>query len=425
MIIACAQMDVIAQPSILAPHHKRHLGVSLQFHEAEHDLHAGAFEIARPADIGFLVEARLEFHQRGDRLAGFGSIDQRADDRAVVRGAVQRLLDGDDIGIDGGLAQELHDDVERLVWVVDDDVLLADRREAVAAMVADAFGKTRIVGCEFQIVARHGDQFRHLVDRKQPVQHADPAGRHAEFQGDEIPQFRRYLIVEFDADHRTAPSPLQCGLEELHQIFRLFGDLDIAVADQPERPGALHLIAREELADELVDGFLDWNETDAFLAVGQPDESLQRHWKAQQRRHFLAISAMAKLQRNREAEIGNEGERMRRIDGERRQHRENLFVEVLFQPVPLVLRQGVRGDALNALRLEQNQKVGEALMLVFLQPPHLDQQLLELLLRGAAIGTLMAMPCRIWPARPATRTMKNSSRFAAEIDRKRMRSSRG
>ena len=209
--------------------------MSLQFHEAEHDLHAGAFEIARPADIGFLVEARLEFDQRGDRLAGFGSIDQRADDRAVVRGAVQRLLDGDDIGIDGGLAQELHDDVERLVWVVDDDVLLADRREAVAAMVADAFGKTRIVGREFQIVARHGDQFRHLVDRKQPVQHADPAWRDAEFQGDEIAQFRRYLIVEFDADHRTAPSPLQCGLEELHQIFRLFGDLDIAVADQPER----------------------------------------------------------------------------------------------------------------------------------------------------------------------------------------------
>ena len=153
-------------------------------------------------------------------------------------------------------------------------------------------------------------------------------------------------------------------------------------------PGALHLIAREELADEQVDGFLDRNETDTFLAVRQPDESLQRHWKAQQRRHFLAIAAMAKLQRNREAEIGNEGERMRRIDGERRQHRENLFVEVLFQPVPLVLRQGVRGDALNALRLEQNQKVGEALMLVFLQPPHLDQQLLELLLRGAAIGTL-------------------------------------
>ena len=40
-------------------------------------------------------------------------------------------------------------------------------------------------------------------------------------------------------------------------------------------------------------------------------------------------------------------------------------------------------------------------------------------------GLLVAMPSRTWPARPATRTMKNSSRLAAEIDRKRTRSSSG
>jgi hypothetical protein len=31
----------------------------------------------------------------------------------------------------------------------------------------------------------------------------------------------------------------------------------------------------------------------------------------------------------------------------------------------------------------------------------------------------VAMPERTWPIRPATRTMKNSSRLSAEIDRKR------
>jgi len=34
-------------------------------------------------------------------------------------------------------------------------------------------------------------------------------------------------------------------------------------------------------------------------------------------------------------------------------------------------------------------------------------------------------PAAIWPFRPATRTMKNSSRFESEIDRKRSRSSNG
>src|SRR5664279_883229 len=38
---------------------------------------------------------------------------------------------------------------------------------------------------------------------------------------------------------------------------------------------------------------------------------------------------------------------------------------------------------------------------------------------------IMAMPSRCCPLRPATRTMKNSSRLLAEIDRKRSRSSTG
>ena len=83
----------------------------LQF-EAIHDLHAGAFEVARPADVGFLVEPRLQLDQRRHRFAGLRGLGERAHDRRIVRGAVQRLLDGDDIGIAGSLLQELHDDVE-------------------------------------------------------------------------------------------------------------------------------------------------------------------------------------------------------------------------------------------------------------------------------------------------------------------------
>jgi hypothetical protein len=51
--------------------------VGLQLDEAVDDLHAGALQVARPADIGLLVEARLELDQRGDRLAGLGRLDQR------------------------------------------------------------------------------------------------------------------------------------------------------------------------------------------------------------------------------------------------------------------------------------------------------------------------------------------------------------
>ena len=135
----------------LAPHHQRQLGVGLEFDEAVDHLRAGALEIARPADIGLLVEARLQFDQRGDRLAGFGRLDQRLDDRGFGRGAVERLLDRDHVGIARGLLQELHHHVEGFVRVVDDQVLLPDGGEAVAAVVADALGIARIVGHEFEI----------------------------------------------------------------------------------------------------------------------------------------------------------------------------------------------------------------------------------------------------------------------------------
>ncbi len=44
------------------------LGVRLEVDEAIDHLHARALEIARPADVGLLVEACLELDQRGHGL---------------------------------------------------------------------------------------------------------------------------------------------------------------------------------------------------------------------------------------------------------------------------------------------------------------------------------------------------------------------
>jgi hypothetical protein len=59
----------------------------------------------------------------------------------LLAGAVERLLDRDHVRILRRLAQEFDHHFEALVRVVDDDVLVLDRREAVAAMLADALGK--------------------------------------------------------------------------------------------------------------------------------------------------------------------------------------------------------------------------------------------------------------------------------------------
>src|SRR3546814_17743053 len=55
-------------------------------------------------------------------------------------------------------SQELHDDIEALIRMMDDEILGADRLEAVAAIVPDALGEARIVGRELQVRAFVGNQ---------------------------------------------------------------------------------------------------------------------------------------------------------------------------------------------------------------------------------------------------------------------------
>ncbi len=153
VIVAGAVMHVGAHLAGLAAHHHRDLGVGLEFDEAEHHLNAGALQIAGPLDVGLLVEAGLELHQRRHRLAGFRRLGECGDDGRMLGGAVQRLLDRHDVGVVRRLQYELDDDVEGFIRVVDDDVLLADGRETVAAVIADALGKARHIGLEFQIGA--------------------------------------------------------------------------------------------------------------------------------------------------------------------------------------------------------------------------------------------------------------------------------
>ena len=333
MIVAGAGVDIGRQAAALAAHHQRQLGVGLQFEEAVHHLHAGAFEIARPADIGFLVEPRLQLDQRGHRLAGLGGLRQRAHDRRVVRGAVQRLLDRDDVGIARRLLQELHDDVERFIGVMDDQVLLPDRREDIAAMIAHPFGMARHIGREFEVGPVEPRQLRQFVHRQHAVdqQHlVVGGGQRALHEG---AQLFRHRGFDLEPDHRPAPPPLQRGLEQPHQIFGLFLDFQFGVADDAERALALDDVAGEQPADEQAGGLLQRDQPHrAVLAGGQPDEAVDLAGHADQRVHRLAVGDPRQLQRDGEAEARDERERMRRIDRQRRQQREDVVEEMILDP---------------------------------------------------------------------------------------------
>ncbi len=178
-------MDIVAQRVAFSTHHEGDLGVGLDVHEPVDDLHPGAFEVARPPDVALLIEAGLELNHRRDRLAGLCRLDQGGDDGRVLGGPVQGLLDRDHRRVVRRLAQELHHDVERLVRVVNDDVLGLNGGEAIAAEVTDPLGKARDIGLELEVGTVIGDQLIDIDQTEKSLQAIDVLLRHPQLLGHE------------------------------------------------------------------------------------------------------------------------------------------------------------------------------------------------------------------------------------------------
>ena len=104
MIITRSQMHISPNDLGLTAHHKAHFGVGFQLQKSVNHLHARAFHIACQTNVRGLIKARFQLHQRGDRLARLRRFNQRLHNRAVFRGAIERLFDRHNIGVERGLA---------------------------------------------------------------------------------------------------------------------------------------------------------------------------------------------------------------------------------------------------------------------------------------------------------------------------------
>ncbi len=142
-------------------------------------------------------------------------------------------------GIGDRLAQVLHDDVEQLVRVMDDDVLLAHGGEAVAVELADALGEAAVERLEQQVRPVADDELRGVGERQQAVLDEDGVLADLELLDDELLQPVGHRRFELEADHVTAAAALQRRLERAHQILGFFLDLDVTVAQHAgRRPGS-------------------------------------------------------------------------------------------------------------------------------------------------------------------------------------------
>ena len=126
VVVAGGQVAVAADAVAVLPHDQARLAVRLVAHHAVDDVGAHFFQRPRPADVGLLVEARLQLDQHRHLLAVLHRGVERMRDRRGRAHAVERHLDGQHLGIDGGVAHEAGDRVERVVGVMDQHVARAD-----------------------------------------------------------------------------------------------------------------------------------------------------------------------------------------------------------------------------------------------------------------------------------------------------------
>ena len=332
VVVAGAEMGVGAKAVPLPPHHQGHLGVGLQPHESVHHVDPGALEISGPAEVPLLVETCLELHEGGDRLAGVRRRRERGHDGGVLARAVQGLLDGDHVRVGRRLAQELDHHVELLVRVVDDELALANRREAVAVGVADPPGGARGERGEEQVGARVEHELARVGKSEQALARDEVPGSDPDLVHQEVLQVLRDVQVHGEPDD-VPPAPLpEQALELPDEVLRLLLDLHVAVAKHPAHARVLDPESREQSIDERANDLLDGDE--AFRVARQLDEPRDPLGDRDEPEHWILRIADAS-HHEAEAEVGDEREWVRRVARDGGEDREHLAHEVLVEPGPV------------------------------------------------------------------------------------------
>ena len=128
-------------------------------------------------------------------------------------------------------------------------------------------------------------------------------------------------------DHVATAAGLERGLKGCHQVFSLFIDFQFAVTQDPEGEMFNQLMIREDRIHVEDDAI--FKRDDAVALTRQVDETFH---VARQQDDGVALTALGVLQHQIDPEtpVRDERERMRRVDGHGRDHRQDFTFEILF-----------------------------------------------------------------------------------------------
>ena len=304
--------------------------------------------------------------------------------------------------------------------MVDEDVALADDGEHVGGLALVALqarlGDRRPRRVPQLVEPLQAGDLHEVVEVQQALERVDLRLLHGERLAELVAQRGAHARVDLEPHDLAEPAPAQLLLDGLQEVVGLVGDLEVRVARHAEDPVVDDLHAREERVEV---------GRDDVLHVTKRRSSPSPTWTKRGSSSLGTLTRanvvvwrlrVAHEDGQRHREVGDVRERAPEPDGERREHREDLAAEALVDAVALLAGELVERDDRDAVLGQLGaQLVLDAARLALGQRRDAHPQLVEDLLRRPAVRPGLVDPGVDLVEHPATRIMKNSSRFEVKI----------
>ena len=192
------------------------------------------------------------------------------------------------------------------------------------------------------------------VERPEPaevegaVDHVDVGVGQLELAAQQLEHLAGHLGVDLEPhDPAELAAPPQHRLDRLEEVLGFVLELEVGVARDPERVVREHLHAREQRVELRRDHLLEQHEA---LAVGERDEAGEQRRHLDPREALVAARRVAHGDREVERQVRDVGERVRGVDRERGEHREDRLGEELVEVGAVVVGELVPVGEADALR---------------------------------------------------------------------------
>ena len=321
--------DVHVSPNLVVflPDDEADFAVRLQLLDAIDDVHAGILEACCPLDVAPFVESRFQFDEHGDLLAALGGLDEAIDDRRVRADAVERHLDGHDARIVDGRVDERFDRLKRVERVMHELIAIPDLVEDFRRAFAPDPG--RLHRPIVQIRPRNGGE-RHPVGESHAASRPhDHLAVCLEVFDEQIQHAGRHAVFDFEQRDRAVPLFPEAAVDDLEDRFGgvlRVSDGHLHVAHDAKHVRGADADAGEELREVFANHVFEHRKAANPVVVGKRDKPRQEIGDL----HARELRPSLVLDDHREvlAAVRDERKRMPRVEGEGRQNRADVDVEM-------------------------------------------------------------------------------------------------